>query len=198
MSVRPRIRLQRSFDQRSHTYQGFTLVVDGEIGGKAGLFTVGIGKATEARFSFCAGDIVEGSCLPVSHLDLESVGYYQASGLAIIKKSSSDYSAGPPWHGIPPSLETYRSRGHRRLSQKSIEESCSTCIWAAHMAVEMIIDQWDSSNVRYRRESFCYGPKSCRLYVAGPVRRVPGRKGMVWVEEDWVDEQETEHRGPDE
>jgi hypothetical protein len=27
---------------------------------------------------------------------------------------------------------------------------------------------------------------------------VPGRKGMTWEEEDWVDEDETSHRGPDE
>jgi hypothetical protein len=27
---------------------------------------------------------------------------------------------------------------------------------------------------------------------------VPGRKGMVYEEEDWVDEEATAHRGPDE
>ena len=45
--------------------------------------------------------------------------------------------------------------------------------------------------------TFCYGPKSCPVYKAGAPRKVPGRKGMVYVEEDWVDEQETSHRGPD-
>jgi hypothetical protein len=46
------------------------------------------------------------------------------------------------------------------------------------MPVEMIID----------------GPKSCRFYKAGPTRKVPGRKGMTWEEEDWVDEEATAHR----
>jgi len=41
-----------------------------------------------------------------------------------------------------------------------------------------------------RFETFCYGPKSCALYRAGPTRKVPGRKGMSWEEEDWVDEEE--------
>ena len=50
----------------------------------------------------------------------------------------------------------------------------------------------------HRFETFCYGPKSCPLYRAGPTRKVPGRKGMSWEEEDWVDEDATEHRGPDE
>jgi hypothetical protein len=49
-----------------------------------------------------------------------------------------------------------------------------------------------------RFETFCYGPKSCALYRAGATRKVPGRKGMSWEEEDWVDEDATEHRGPDE
>ena len=47
------------------------------------------------------------------------------------------------------------------------------------------------------RSEGCYGPRSCTLYKAGaprkmPGRKVPGRKGMTWVEE------ETTHRGPDE
>jgi len=38
------------------------------------------------------------------------------------------------------------------------------------MAVEMIIDHWNPSTKRYRRETFCYRPKSCALYKAGPIR----------------------------
>src|SRR5713226_1240988 len=37
--------------------------------------------------------------------------------------------------------------------------------------------------------TFCYGPKTCALYRAGAARTVPGRKGMSWREEDWVDEE---------
>ena len=43
------------------------------------------------------------------------------------------------------------------------------------MAVEMIVDQWNPSVRRYRRETFCYGPKSCLSYKSGPTRKVPGR-----------------------
>ena len=50
----------------------------------------------------------------------------------------------------------------------------------------------------HRFETFCYGPKSCPAYRAGPTRKVPGRKGMRWEEEDWVDEEATAHRGADE
>jgi hypothetical protein len=66
------------------------------------------------------------------------------------------------------------------------------------MPVTMIVDQWQPSQKRYRFETFCYGPKSCQFYQAGPTRTVPGRKGMIWEEEDWIDEDATSHRGEDE
>ena len=66
------------------------------------------------------------------------------------------------------------------------------------MAVEMIIDQWNPDRRRYRVETFCYGPLSCPWYKAGPTRKVPGRRGMSYEEEDWVDTEQTSHRTPDE
>ena len=98
---------------------------------------------------------------------------------------------------MPPTLEVYRARGHRRLAARTYDTKCSACIWGCQMAVEMIVDHWNPSVRRYRRETFCYGPKSCTSYKAGPTRKVPGRKGMSWEEEDWVDDDATAHRGPD-
>jgi len=66
------------------------------------------------------------------------------------------------------------------------------------MPVEMIIDQWNPGRRPYRTETFCYCPRACRLYQAGPARTVPGRRGMIYTEEDWVDDEATSHRGPEE
>jgi len=71
-------------------------------------------------------------------------------------------------------------------------------VWGCHMAVEMIIDQWSPGKRRCRTETFCYGPRSCPLSRSGPARKVPGRGGMSYTEEDWVDDDATAHRGPDE
>jgi hypothetical protein len=71
-------------------------------------------------------------------------------------------------------------------------------MWGCNMAVEMIIDQWNPSQRSYRPETFCYGPRSCPVYRSGPERKVPGRRGMTYREEEWVDEEATSHRGPDE
>jgi hypothetical protein len=38
---------------------------------------------------------------------------------------------------------------------------------------------------------------SCPFYQSGPTRKVPGRKGMSYTEEDWVDVDATAHRGPE-
>ena len=67
------------------------------------------------------------------------------------------------------------------------------------MPVEMIIDRWNPQRRCYRIETFCYGPLSCRLYQAGSARSVPERRpGMIYTEEDWVDEEATSHGRPEE
>jgi len=195
--VQPRIRLTRSFDERSHTYLGFVLWVDGEVGAEEREFLVGIGKAAQAKHQFRVGDTAEGLCKEVANSKLDPVDFYKVSQLARISHSSVDDSLAPPWTGVAVELPVYRERGHRRLSKTTYTSRCRTCIWGCQMAVEMIIDQWNSTQRKYRFETFCYGPKSCAFYKAGPTRKVPGRRGMSWEEEDWVDEDATSHRGPD-
>ena len=197
VAVQPRIRLMRSFDERSHSYQGYVLRIDGTIADEPGEFMIAIGKAAQAKHRFQAGMEVSGQAVPVPDPRLETAGCYKASGLKIMNDAGGDPPAGPPFHGEPPDLETYRSRGHRRLDTRTYDAKCTTCIWGCRMPVEMIIDHWNPSKKRYRFETFCYGPKSCALYKAGPTRKVPGRKGMSYTEEDWVDEDATSHRGPD-
>jgi hypothetical protein len=197
-SVQARIRLTRSFDQRSHSYLGYGLRVKGVMGDREGEFLIGIGKAAQAKQEFRVGDIVSGQSEHVLDSRMESVEFYKTSKLKLIERPEQQYLEPPPWLGVPPTLETYRERGHRRLNARTYDTNCSSCLWGCRMAVEMIIDQWNPSRRRYRYETFCYGPKSCLFYKAGPTRKVPGRKGMTWEEEDWVDEDDTGHRSSDE
>jgi len=198
LSVQPRIRLLRSFDQRSHSYQGYALGVQGKVDGREAVFKVGIGPAAQAKHEFRVGDEVEGVAEPVADPKTEAVDYYKASGLRVTARPPETAVAPPPWHGVSPDLPTYRAHGHRRLDPRTYEGPCSTCIWGCRMAVEMIIDQWKPHITCWRFETFCYGPKSCRLHKAGATRKVPGRKGMTWEEEDWADEEATSHRAEDE
>ena len=197
ISVQPRIRLMRSFDQRNHNYLGYVLQVQGVIEGQERILCIGIGKAAQAKHQFQAGDLASGKSEVVSDVRTEVAGYYKTSELRLFKKTEESAVPPPPWHGPPPDLEIYRQRGHRRLNPRTYEEKCGTCIWGCRMPVEMTIDQWNSSKKKYRFETFCFGPKSCILYKAGPTRKVPGRKRMMWEEEDWVDEDAVSHRGMD-
>lgn len=198
LAVQPRIRLIRSFDQSSHSYLGFVLRIRGTLTGQAAEFTIGIGNGAQAKHQFRAGDTVSGECLPVVDPEKEPVEYYKTSKLKLVARPDPATTTPPPWHGVPPDLPTYRTRGHRRLDVRTYDTHCLTCIWACRMSVEMIIDHWNPGKKRYRTETFCYGPKSCPLYKPGPTRKVPGRRGMSWTEEDWVDEQATSHRRHDE
>ncbi|MCW3488814.1 hypothetical protein [Dethiobacter alkaliphilus] len=193
-SVQPRIRLIRSFDEASHNYLGYALLFAGVIGDEQRSFSVGIGKAAQAKHLFRVGDEVSGECLPVADQRLEPVAFYKVSKL---KKVGSADIAGknpPPWEDIAPGLEKYRNRGRRRLSARTYDSKCLSCIWGCRMPVEIIVDHWNPGQREYRFETFCYGPLSCKFYKAGPTRKVPGRKGMVYEEEDWVDEEATSHR----
>jgi hypothetical protein len=197
VSVQPRIRLMRSVDERSHSYLGYVLRVKGTIGDEPGEFQIAVGKAAQEKHRFRADMEVSGLAVPVPDPRLETAGFYKTTGLKVLMDAADELSPGPPFHGVPPDLETYRSRGHRRLDIRTYDTKCTTCIWGCHMPVEMIIDHWNPSRKRYRFETFCYGPKSCSFYRAGSTRKVPGRKGMSYTEEDWVDEDATAHRGPD-
>jgi hypothetical protein len=196
-SIQPRIRLLRSFDQRSHSYLGYVLQVHGLVEGGESTFTIGIGKEAHSKHQFRAGDVISGKSEAVPDPRIEVADYYKTSEMSLIEREVESDDSPPPWHGVPPKLEIYRQRGHRRLDAHTYEGKCGTCSWGCRMPVEMIIDHWNPSKKRHRFETFCYGPKSCSLYKAGPIRKVPGRKGMVWEEEDWVDEEAVSHRKMD-
>ena len=197
LAVQPRIRLLRSFDERSHSYLGYALRLGGTIGDESREFLVGIGKAAQAKYVFRVGDVAQGSSVAVQDPRTEPVEFYKTSGLRVVERAQ-EVESGPPWTGVPPTMEVYRARGHKRLAARTYTGACAPCRWACRMPVEITVDHWNPTSKRYRFETFCYGPNSCRLYRAGPTRKVPGRKGMSYTEEDWVDEDATAHRADDE
>jgi hypothetical protein len=200
VGIQPRIRLTRSFDERSHTYLGYALRLDGAIGDRRGEFLVGIGSGTQAKHRFRAGDVIQGESDPVPDPRTEPVDFYKTVRLKLVARGpEGPPSPPPPWVGVPPELPIYRERGHRRLDAKTYESRCRVCLWGCRMPVDMIIDPWKpAAEVRYRFETFCYGPNACALYRPGPTRKVPGRKGVTWEEADWVDKDATAHRAADE
>ena len=142
ISIQPRIRLLRSFDERSHNYMGYVLYLAGEIDGQEREFSVGIGKAAYAKHECKIGDIIKGDSHPVLDSRVEIVEFYKASKLEIVERSGDSDTNPPPWIDVLPLLEIYRERGHRRLDVKTFNSKCRQCIWGCLMPGEMTIDQW--------------------------------------------------------
>jgi hypothetical protein len=122
---------------------------------------------------------------------------YEITSLRVINEAPEP-KKGPPYHGLLPPLSEYQRLGCRRLSEKTYNEKCQTCAFGALMEVDMIIDHWKPSYREHREETFCFGPIKCKTYRSGPKRKVPGRKGMVYTEENWVDEDAVSQRDEDE
>jgi len=197
-AVQPRIRLLRSFNELQHQYLGYVLSLKGKLSNRTGEYLVAVGNGAHIRHRFHAGMELCGVSWPVENSKSEISGWYQTSQIVVLDIPEAKPTPGPPFLGIPPDLEVYRERGCRRLNPATYTSKCDTCIWGCRMPVEIIVDHWNPSDKKYRFETFCYGPLSCRVYKAGATRKVPGRKGMVWEEEDWIDEEATSHREPDE
>jgi len=151
-----------------------------------------------AKHQFRIGDHFEGLGHRVEDPRLETADIYKVSKLKLTRRGEQLATTAPPWRGVPPPLSVYRERGHRRLAVTTYDAKCQSCIWGCAMPMEIILDQWNPGRRRYRTETFCYGPLSCPIYKSGPTRKIPGRHGMTYEEEDWVDQDATAHRGPDE
>jgi hypothetical protein len=73
----------RSFDERSHSYLGYVLRVEGAVDGEADVFQIALGKAAQAKHRFQAGMAASGLAVPDPRL--ETAGFCKTSGLKILK-----------------------------------------------------------------------------------------------------------------
>ena len=91
-SVQPRIRLMRSFDQRSHSYLGYVLRVRGRIGEEEREFSVAIGDAAQTKHQFRVGDAASGEGVAVADPRTETADLYKAAKLTVVERSSAPLS----------------------------------------------------------------------------------------------------------
>jgi len=186
-AVKARIRLIRSFDEISHAYLGYTLVIDAIVEGKQwNDLRVAVGQKTHEKNLFRIGDHISGEAVPIKNLKQEWADLYKVSALKIISQGISlEDRPAPP-------LTVYREHGHLRLDPRIYKSKCKQCPWGLVMATEIIIDHWNPDKKKWRYETHCYSPRNCPHYRPGKARTVQGRKsGMVWVDDD-VERQEAD------
>ncbi len=90
LAIQPRIRLLRSFDQRSHSYLGYILHLNGFLGGVPQEFLVAIGKAAEENLQFRSGDMALGESHPVQDNRTEVAKFYKTSKLTLLERSVAE------------------------------------------------------------------------------------------------------------
>lgn len=207
LSVQPRSNVWRyRLDNRTHTLTGYNvflegttdenLTADGKTRTDKHEFAVAISEKQQEKLRFHIGDEISGTAWTKKYPKLEYADYYRAGALKKTKEAvRAENGKNPPWKDEVPALSVYDWRGCRMLDKRSWSSKCFTCKWAA-MANVAIEYNWGISQ-KFRFESFCYGPFSCKYYKMGKPRAVPDKQLGSVYDEGWLDEICTENRKDD-
>jgi len=199
VSIQPRTRVWRYLtDNRTHYHIGYNLFIEGCADGVDRLFVVAISEKQQQGGEYAIGDVIKGTAWMKLYPEREFADFYRAGALKRISHAKETAcTAPPPWIMPPPDMATYEYRGARMLSKSQWKGKCFQCAWATMSNVEIIWD-FDRKISKYRFESFCYGPKSCKYYKMGKARSVPYRNRGSSLDEGWLDDLCTECRDYDE
>lgn len=174
VSIQPRTKVWRYLtDNRTHYHLGYNIFIEGQSSDFKKQFTVAISEKRQLKGLFRIGDMLEGTAWTKKYEEREFADYYRAGSIKLLDRINVEFEViPPPWIMIPPSIQTYEDRGAKMLSKSLWETKCFKCIWANMANVEI---QWDFDKdiKKYRLETFCYGPKSCKYYKMGKPRAVP-------------------------
>ena len=181
-------------DNRTHHHLGYNLFVKDDVDGQARRFIVAVSDTQHAKQQFRIGDVFKGTAWPCIKARHDIADFYRAGGFKVVSRTDENAaSGGPPFTGLLPQIDVFERRGARMLDAKLWRKKCATCMWANESAVEI---EYKFGRVRrYRKETFCYGPRSCPLYDMGPPRQVPYFDSFPSLDEGWMDDLCTERRG---
>ena len=198
IAIQPRTRVWRYLTHnRSHFHIGYNLFINGENSDGKTQFVVATSEKQQHNAGFHIGDVVCGTAWTKLYPEREFADYNRAGALKRISEATDDAEGrAPPWRIPVPDMQTYEDRGARMLSLSCWKTKCFQCVWAAMSNVEIAWDI-DKRKSKYRFESFCYGPKSCKYYKMGKARTVPYKGSYSSLDSGWLDDLCTEGRGWD-
>lgn len=193
-SVQPRSNVWRyRLDNRTHSLTGYNLFLTGVANGVEGDFSIAISEKQQEKLRAHIGDGIKGTAWTKKYPEWEYADYYRAGALKKLSAATaSEEENGVPWTGEVPELAVYDWRGCRMLDKSRWKGKCHSCKWAC-MANVTIEYNWGVSQ-KFRFESFCYGPKSCKNYAMGRPRAVPYKDCGSSYDDGWLDDICTENR----
>jgi hypothetical protein len=188
VSIQPRTKVWRYLtDNRTHYLLGYNFFIDGQYNDTKRQFVVAISEKQQLKGLFRIGDIIEGTAWTIKYEKKEYADYYKAGSLRLLDRQGENSDViSPPWIMMPPSMQTYEERGSRMLDKKLWKTKCFKCVWANMANVEI---QWDFDKdiKKYRFETFCYGPRSCKFYKMGRARSVPYKNRESAIDNGYLD-----------
>lgn len=198
VAIQPRARVWRYLaDNRTHYLLGYNLFISGSSSDGKNQFAVAISEKQQQKDLFRIGDVIQGTAWTKKYEEREFADYYRAGAIKLLERVATNViKLPPPWIMNVPAMLTYEERGARMLSKSLWKTKCFKCVWANMSNVEI---QWDfDKNIKkYRFETFCYGPKSCKFYKMGRERSVPYKNRGSAVDDGYLDELCTEGRDDD-
>lgn len=198
VSIQPRTRVWRYLtDNRTHYHLGYNFFLEGHSSEGKKQFTVAISEKQQIKGLYQIGDVLEGTAWTKMYKEREFADYYRAGSLKLLDRLKDNVKVmPPPWVTMPPSLQIYEERGARMLSRSLWKTKCFQCIWA-NMANAEIQWDFDKDIKKYRFETFCYGPKSCKYYKMGRPRSVPYKNRDSALDDGYLDVLCTDERDDD-
>lgn len=197
ISIQPRSKVWRYLvDNRTHSLTGYNIFINGTAAEQEKQFVVAISEKQQMKCEFRIGDSISGTAWTKKYPEMEYADYYRTGSLRKTPVTSIIHTDKAPWINLVPDLKTYVWRGARILDAKCWKNKCFQCKWAAMANVTIEYDF--GVRQKYRFESFCYGPKNCKLYKMGRARAVPYKGRGSALDEGWLDEMCTENRGDEE
>ena len=197
-SIQPRSNVWRyRLDNRTHSLTGYNVFINGEADGEEREFSIAVSEKQQEKYKFHIGDEISGTGWTKKYPKWEYADFYRIGSLKkLLESKVVPMGQIAPWVSEVPELSMYDWRGCRMLDKKCWKGKCFVCKWAA-MANVTIEYNWGVSQ-KHRFESFCYGPKSCKLYKMGKPRAVPDKQLGSLYDEGWLDDICTENRDDDE
>lgn len=197
ISIQPRSNVWRYLvDNGTHSLTGYNVFIRGTAEGEEKQFAIAISEKQQMKYEFHIGDSISGTAWTKKYPEKEYADYYRVGSIKKMIKVEEICTDKAPWVGNVPDLATYSWRGARMLDVKCWKNQCFQCKWAAMANVAIEYDF--GVQQKHRFESFCYGPKICKLYKMGRARSVPYKGKDSVLDEGWLDELCTDKRDDEE
>ena len=132
----------------------------GTRGGQAGKFLVPFGETAHQKHRLQTGTDPSRFAVPIEGPRKETAALYRTRAAKVVNRAEAVPASAPLSYCVPTAVKIHRGRRHLRLSDRTYDARCKTCIWGSRTPAETIVDKRNSDEKRYRFETCCQGQRA--------------------------------------